>query len=188
MIINPVLTRMCETTGLGSSMECYEVMYFVTRLHRCKKILEIGTYRGGSAIAFAQAVLDSGMVPSVYSVDNSSQEEARTTARANLAEAGVASHVELLDGDSAEQIPLLIKKVGRMDLVLIDGWHSPDAVMTDYENVRDYTPLILFHDTGDGTKPYLDRVRSDGFDLCHFSTRYREGDGHIVGITLAYPC
>lgn len=185
MNIHPVLDRLCLNTGLGSSRACYDVMYFTARLHGCRRILEVGTYRGASAIAFCQAVLDNGGTPDLWTVDDWSQADERAIAVANFKEAGVDGFITMKDGDSGVVVPAL---PGSWDLAFIDGCHSFEAATRDYVNVRSKAGMVLFHDTGDGDPervPYLSQARADGLSLFHFATRYVEGDGHLVGITLA---
>jgi hypothetical protein len=180
MNINDTLDRINKARGLGSSNACYDVMYFVTRLHKCKSILEIGTHQGASAITFCQAVLDNNDVPEIITVDNWSQLAIKDVAINNFEQADMLKYITMVEGDSVDVVPNLVQNK-MFDLVLIDGNHGIDTIAQDYLNVKDHTRMILFHDTGYGDKPYLKYI---GGATMHFNTKYVEGDGHIVGITL----
>jgi predicted O-methyltransferase YrrM len=182
---NLVLEKVLRDRGLGSSNECYNVMYYVARLNDCKTIVEIGTHQGASAIAFCQAILDNGKTPEIYTVDNWSQASVKSIAVSNFECAGFAKYITMVEGNSDAVLPGLFERIKRCDLVFVDGCHNESSVLSDYANVKKYTDLILFHDTMDGTVNYLKIVKDDGNRLFHFSTRYVEGDNHLVGITLA---
>ena len=185
MNIDPVLDQINANRGLGSSNACYDVMYFVARLYDCQAILEIGTHRGASAIVFCRAVLDNGGVPRVVTIDSWEQADRRDVARAHFAKAGVAEWVCMVEGRSDDVLPGVARQ-RYWDLVLIDGGHAAAQVRRDYENVKGHTRRILFHDTDAAAEtPYLLQAAQDGFRLRSFHTRYVEGDGHPVGITLA---
>ena len=87
---------------------------YVLALHRCAKVLvELGTSHGYSTLHLAAAAARTG--GRVYSIDQSTRKT--EWARANLAEAGLLEHVELLTGEGAERVPELPPGI---DLILID--------------------------------------------------------------------
>jgi len=79
-------------------------------------VIEFGTSFGISTIYLAAAVADSG-TGHVFTTELSGKKVA--AARANLAEAGVAEHVTILEGDALETLADLASPIG---LVLLDGW------------------------------------------------------------------
>ena len=68
MNINPILSKIPKEHG--STNQCYDVMYTITRAFQVKRIVEIGTHKGHSAIVFCQAILDNNYTPSIWTVDN----------------------------------------------------------------------------------------------------------------------
>jgi predicted O-methyltransferase YrrM len=86
--------------------------------HGPKRILEIGTLYGYSAILMARLVPKEGRVVTVE-VD----EDNTRVAENNIREAGLSDKIEILVGDALEIIPMIN---GRFDLLFID------AVKDDY--------------------------------------------------------
>lgn len=171
--------------GLGSSNQCYQVMYRVASHFGIKKMLEIGTHQGMSSISFCQGILDAGFVPEIHTVDSWCQADRKAIAKANMAKAGFSDYITMHEGDSLTKVPEVFSQIGHVDLVFIDGNHDPVYIMKDFDNCKPYTSRILFHDTGDGNRQYLRDVESQGYLIYNFETRYVEGDGHLVGIALA---
>lgn len=188
MKINEVFSKI--PTWLGSASQDYDVMYAVTRAFQVKRILEIGTHQGASAIVFCQAILDNKYVPEIWTIDNWSSSKCKPRAEKFIREAGFDKHIKMLDGDSKVVVPNLFKKIGKVDLCFIDGDHTYEGVIADYNNCKNSTSLILFHDThggrGEIVNKYLSKIKEDGWMLLNFPTMYLEGDGHSVGITLAH--
>ncbi|WP_374929482.1 O-methyltransferase [Kytococcus sedentarius] len=87
------------------------------RLIGARRVLEVGTLAGYTAIHLARAVGEDGRVVTLE-ID---PEHARV-ARANLAAAGVGDRVEVLTGRAADTLERLVDEgVGPFDLVLIDA-------------------------------------------------------------------
>lgn len=185
MEINPVLSKIWRPKGSGSTEQDYSVMYAVARAIQAIKIVEIGTNRGFSAITFCQAVLDNKQIPKIWTIDNwSTSPEAKTAAQNFIKQAGFESYIEMIEGNSKDVLPGLFEQIGKVDLVFIDGCHEIKAVQSDIRNVEPYTDCLLLHDTGAGKITYLKEIESK-WAAISFPTRYVEGDGHLVGITLA---
>lgn len=186
-----VLEKINVSRGMGSSNQCYVVLYAIARAFNVKTVVEIGTHRGASAIALTQAILDNGYTPEVHTIDNYLMytdhrfEGIKDEARCNLLEAGLLDHIIIYDGDSKDILPLIFEELVRVDACFIDGDHSDEGVMRDYRLCEPHTDLIIFHDTCNGNKSYFDAVRDDGFTILTFPTKYVEGDGHEVGISIA---
>lgn len=185
MFINNVLININKARILGSSDQCYDIMYSITRAFQVKTMVEIGTHQGASCIVFCQAILDNKYIPKIYTIDNWSEAQFKQKAESNLNMCGFLPYVTMIDGDSKIVIPELFSTVGKVDLILIDGYHNSVAVEGDFLNCKDFSDVILFHDTLTGDMPYLKMVRECGFNVTSFPTRFVEGDGHLVGISLA---
>lgn len=93
---------------------------------RPKRILEIGTFTGYSAIALAKGLADGGKV-----ITLEVNEEMESFARKYITKAGFGDNIELIMGNALEIIPELS---GEFDLVFIDA---------DKEQYVDYYELAL---------------------------------------------
>ncbi|HUJ75983.1 MAG TPA: O-methyltransferase, partial [bacterium] len=88
-------------------------LHLLAKAGRCTRILELGTSVGYSTLWLADAARAWG--GRVQTIDNSPRKLAE--ARANLQQAGVAQHVELIEGGVLETLARL---PGPFDLVLLD--------------------------------------------------------------------
>lgn len=170
---------------LGSGNQCYHVMYMVTQYLNVQKMLEIGTHQAGSTIVFCQAIVDNGLIPEIHTVDNWSQASYEELAKDNIEKARFSKYITMHNGDSLIKVPEVFKKIGKVDLIFIDGNHDWDYVSKDYNNCKVYSDALLFHDTREGDVPYLKEAKNDGYVIYNFPSRYVEGDGHLIGISLA---
>lgn len=109
-----------------------------------KKVLEIGSANGGTAAYWANMVGDDGVV---YSVD---------IAPADKCYKGTEYEKQIIEmiGDSHDQTfkQEIYDKVGKVDMLFIDGDHSYEGVKDDFNSfahlVRD-NGFIIFHDIVD---------------------------------------
>jgi predicted O-methyltransferase YrrM len=183
--LNPVVEEINKMRALGSTNQCYKVMYKVAQYFNVRKMLEIGTHRAASTIIFCQAIMDNRKIPEIHTIDDWSQSKLEDMARNNIEKSGFSKYITMHNGDSLVTVPKVLAEIGSVDLVFIDGNHDPVYVMKDFDNCKMHTKRILFHDTAYGTAPYLKEVENQGFDVYNFETKYLEGDGHITGIALA---
>lgn len=184
MQINKVLSEICSHRGLGSSDQCYAVLYALVRAFNVKRVVEIGTHQAASTITICQAILDNNYVPQIWTVDNWSQVDAEKMARGHIEAAGFGGYITMVKGSSDDVLPGLFAEIGLVDMVFIDGAHEFDAAARDVANCRLQSKILVMHDTWKMT-PYLEKLRSDGWVVTVFPTKYVEGDGHLVGISLA---
>jgi predicted O-methyltransferase YrrM len=91
-----------------------------------KRILEIGTYTGYSAICLAE-----GLAPQGKLITIDINEELESRVRTYFASAGITDRVDYLIGDARKIIPTLTEK---FDLVFIDA---------DKENYSTYFDLVI---------------------------------------------
>ncbi|MFJ9563680.1 O-methyltransferase [Streptomyces fuscichromogenes] len=152
------------------------------RAGRATSVLEIGTSNGYSAIWFADAVRDTGGRLTTVELDA----DRVTAARANLARAGVAAHVDVVHGDGADV--LAGTPDASVDLIVLDAerpaytdyWPRLRCVLKPYgvlavdnavshrEQVAAFRELlterhefaVALHEVGDGVLTAV-RVRTD---------------------------
>ena len=90
-----------------------ELLYVLVRATRAKRILELGTATGYSAIFLARACkIFNG---TVITLENDQAMAAR--ARENIQKAGLADHVEIRVGDALTEMPLIKEE---FDFIFID--------------------------------------------------------------------
>jgi len=135
------------------------VQELFARLPEAARVLELGAFCGYSAILFAMRL---GPLGRVVSVDLG--EESVEAARANVAFAGLADRVEVLQGDAADVIPTL---EGAFDLVFLDHWkafYKRDLVAMEAHTLIRPGSLVVADNVGEIFKPeeYLDYVRGCG--------------------------
>lgn len=105
----------------------------ISKLIQPKRILEIGTYTGYSALCMAEGLAPNGML---HTIDIN--EELETMVRSYIAKAGMQERIKMHLGNALQIIPTLDEQ---WDLVFIDA---------DKENYLNYYNLII------------DKVRSGG--------------------------
>jgi predicted O-methyltransferase YrrM len=94
-----------------------ELLYLLARAKGVRCAVEFGTSFGVSTIYLAAAIRDAGTGGRVIGTEM--VPEKVMTARSNLTEAGLSSHVEILEGDARNTLRDLSEPV---DLLLLDGW------------------------------------------------------------------
>lgn len=112
------------------------LLSMISHMIQPKRILEIGTYTGYSALCFAEGLQKDG---ELITIDQNEELEDRT--RSYFERSAYGRQIQLLVGDAMEIIPTL---KGEFDLVFIDA---------DKENYLNYYELIL------------EKVRPGGFIL-----------------------
>ena len=90
-----------------------EVVDKILKEHKPKKILEIGTAVGYSAICFSEYLQDAGRIDTIER-----DEERVKEARENIIKVGVKEKINILEGDAVEILPTLQEKY---DIVFIDA-------------------------------------------------------------------
>lgn len=141
--------------------ECFD------RLPRDARLLELGTYCGYSAILFAATLGPGGRVVSLEL-----GEESVEASRANVAYAGLADRVEIIQGDAAQTIPTLS---GTFDMVFLDHWkdfYKRDLIGIEEQGLIRSGSLVVADNVGESFDPsaYLEYVRTCG----HYVSEHRE--------------
>lgn len=116
-----------ESQGLLKEMEVYakdkrvpivarevgQLLQLITRAIGAKRVLEVGTAIGYSALVFAQAMGPEGQVTTIER-----DEKIIPIAKENIKKAGQANNIEILEGDAAIVLGQL---GGQYDLIFLDG-------------------------------------------------------------------
>lgn len=129
-------------------------LYFLTRQVKPMKILEIGTGRGDSTLAFATACLDNEK-GCVITIDVDPCKEAREMISLN----GLDTIVTFVQADSLKA-PI----DGMYDIVFIDGLHTKSQVFQELEKYSKRLAdggWIILHDTNNPAHPDVQNVVLD---------------------------
>jgi predicted O-methyltransferase YrrM len=120
---DPALEAALEASGkaglpaIAVSPTHGKLLYLLARLHGAKRILEIGTLGGYSAIWLARALPADGRLITLEYVAKHAE-----VAKANIARARLAAKVEVRVGQALATLPLLAAEgAGPFDLVFIDA-------------------------------------------------------------------
>ena len=131
----------------GLLLLAFDEAAFLFRLVRSQpaaQILEIGRYYGGSAFLFAVASDHNSMVTSIDIAPQNDE-----LLKIALTKSGLAHKVQLLVGDSCSGEA----RVDFYDLIFVDGDHSYEGVLKDYEYWRKAVKpggCLAFHNAAAG--------------------------------------
>lgn len=119
---------------------------------RGQHVIEIGSYRGASLSMFAMALRGARSDSALISIDpHEAQPHNREHVRLALRQIGEEDRLVQILRRSDDAYNMLPQ--GKASLIYIDGWHSCEQVIKDFEN---YLGLLapggcmLFHDYGCG--------------------------------------
>lgn len=168
-----VLDEMYKERGIQVPTEDGRLLRLLTEAVGAKHVVEIGTYRGYSAIWLSMALRTTGGKLTTFERDA----QVAAVARENFKRAGVDQLVTLIVGDAHQEVA---KLEGPIDVVFID---ADKAGYVDYLNkllplVRP-GGLILAHNVPGTAPEYVEAVTTNP-DL--ETVFYRLGNG--VGLTL----
>jgi catechol O-methyltransferase len=135
------------------------VAELIGRLPSGARVLELGAYCGYSAIVIAGQLGPEGRLTSI-DVDADSVK----ASRANVAHAGFADRVEILEGASSDVIRTL---QGAFDLVFLDHWkdlYERDLRLLEERGLLREGTIVVADNVGEifGADAYLDYVRGCG--------------------------
>jgi predicted O-methyltransferase YrrM len=134
-----------------------KMLHLLARLARARRILEIGTLGGYSAIWLARALASGGSIVTLEVDPQHAQ-----VARRNLARAGLDAVVEVRVGPALETLPTLEReRAGPFDLAFIDAdkAHNPDYIEWAVRLGRPGTLIIVDNVVRDGS--VLDAASAD---------------------------
>ena len=107
-----------DDAHLLSSPEQVQLLALIARVAGARRVVEVGTYVGYTALWFALALGESVRVTAI-----DRDPDATAAARAAWREAGVADRIELLERDAADGLAELLDRgeVGTYDLAYLDA-------------------------------------------------------------------
>jgi predicted O-methyltransferase YrrM len=136
-----------------------KALYTIAIKNRCKKILEVGTWRGvGSTYILASAArANSGMLHTIEN-DKTNYELAKDIYNTELS--FLIVYLQLIFGDSTETIKKLIPD-NTYDMLFLDGGEDGDKTFEDFTLVEDQITIVACHDWGtiktSKIRPYLEK-------------------------------
>jgi predicted O-methyltransferase YrrM len=113
-----------------------DLIYLLCRGMRATRVVDFATSIGMSAIYFAAAMRDNG---GGTVIGSELVPEKATTARRNLADAGLADYADIREGDARQTLSSV---GGPVDFVLIDGWPSGHEPSLAREVIEILAPQI----------------------------------------------
>jgi caffeoyl-CoA O-methyltransferase len=153
-----VLEDMAESQGRGKSnvpLEDGRLLRLLAQATGARRVVEIGTSNGYSAIWFCLALKATGGRLTTYEIDP----DRATLARENFKRAGVDHMVTLIEGDAHEQVA---KLTGPIDIVFLDA---------DKSGYLDYLNKLL------------PLVRPGGMVVAHNINRWMADPDYVEAIT-----
>lgn len=149
--------EMCGEVYMPVSREVGRFLYLSALARGSRTLVEFGTSFGISTIHLAAAARDIGG-GRVITTELHAPKARR--ARENLTEAGLASYVEIREGDALQTLRNLDDSV---DFVLLDGWNSLYLPVFKLIEPRLSARCVIVADDTvrfpEETRPYLDYVR-----------------------------
>ena len=129
------------------------------RVSKNPRVLELGAFVGYSAILFGMKVGEGGRVVSLEI-----GEEHAEASRRNVAHAGFADRVEIIQGDSGDSIPTLD---GSFDVIFLDHWkdlYKRDLQAIEANALLRPGSIVVADNVGESFNPteYLEYVRTCG--------------------------
>lgn len=142
-----------KNNGRGKDHPRYgRFVYALARHYKPEFIVEVGTFAGGTAVGFANAINQNGR-GKLICVDQDSYSNGTfpQVVKRNLSRVGFSeSKLQLCCGDSKEWLPKLAEDLKeQVEIVLVDGDHTYEGAVADLTNA---VPLvkpggfILVHD------------------------------------------
>ncbi|HZS30095.1 MAG TPA: class I SAM-dependent methyltransferase [Gaiellaceae bacterium] len=111
--------------------EC-ELLYRQVEAVGATEALEIGMAYGVASLALADALNSASKTPKLISIDPNQHGDWDGVAIRQLERAGFSQFCELIEESSHFALPRLVESGCRVDLALIDGWHTFDHCLVDF--------------------------------------------------------
>jgi predicted O-methyltransferase YrrM len=141
-----IRNRVNETTSYSKERHWVEILFYLARARRPRKVLEMGTCVGisGSYIAKALQLNGNGRL---WTLEGSPASAA--LARETFAKVGVAEWVVLLVGPFHQTLMPCLANSGPFDFVFVDGHHDGQATIGYFEQIENRLApeaIVVFDD------------------------------------------
>ncbi|MEW2504006.1 class I SAM-dependent methyltransferase [Amycolatopsis sp. NPDC047767] len=170
-----------DSLAVAVPPEAGTLMYQLVRATGATNVVELGMSLGLSTVYLAAAVRDNGDGGRVYTTEI--DEEKIKQGRASLEQAGVAEHVEVLEGDALKTLESVPDGI---QFVLLDGWNeSYLQVLNILQPKLAPSSLVLADDVnlfGEGCQDYLEHVRNPANG--YLSVNFPMGEGLELSMRL----
>lgn len=146
--------------GMGSCREDYEFLYGFVALLRPKIVLEIGTNHGVGTITMALALKENNISGHIYTFDVIP--DCIKKAIKQIINIGVEDSITIYNR-TMFNIKELRFKNKEIDLAFIDGDHTYEGVKKDFEEVKDLSKYVLFHDSNacGGVRKFVEELEGE---------------------------
>jgi precorrin-6B methylase 2 len=159
----------------------YHQLAVLIREYKPKRIVEVGTWNGGRAIEMALAAFENSkrvhytgfdlFEDATFEIDRKEQntkphnnfdavKKRLEDFAGKMKEDKKTFTFTLLKGDSKETMPKAKKELKKADFAFIDGGHSEETILSDYENLI-HVPVVALDDYY--SKDINDKIPSDEF-------------------------
>lgn len=173
-------------TGISPGYPSWNLLYYslLSSLKPQAVVVEIGTHKGFSTILLAQAIKDRGYEGIVWTVDL--DRHLVTIAEQNVARAGLTEFVRFHVDESTHFLSQFAGKTDHIDFAFVDGDHSEDQVMREFDLLRPFVVQcggkIFFDNTGTGgVSTALLRIRREhGGNLVTFDNCSWGPHGNVI--------
>ena len=151
-------SKVVSIEEMSSPPQCLNLLHLITDLSHSKKVLELGTFLGISAMSFAS------VSKKIKVTTLEKFEEFYLIAKKNIKNNGYERQIKVLHGDAKDTLPKIKNK---FDLVFIDG---------DKENYLVYLKLALKNNTISGSVIVVDNIFFHG-DVFNDKATHAKGIG-----------
>ena len=148
-----------ELCGIGLKKNWAQLIYTLVKIHKPKKILELGTCCGFSSIYMASANPES----IVYTIEGAP--EVAKIAASNIKKSMCNNIIQKV-GKFNDILPDLLVELNKINLVFIDGHHDKEATIKYYKDIKPFLAkdaIVIFDDISwsDGMKEAWNTIIED---------------------------
>ena len=161
----PNLRSIDKIRGIERSLR-YDYLYDTVKKKKCKKIMEIGVYKGERAIRMIRTAqtfctpneieyygfdLFEMMNDEIFKQEVSKKPFTLEQVKSKLEKTG--SQITLFRGFTEKTLPEALPSLPIMDLVFIDGGHSIETIKNDWywtQQIMDNNTIVIFDDYWSG--------------------------------------
>lgn len=149
--------------GQLCSIERY-ILYYLVKNEQPKTVFEVGTWKGGGSTYFISSALSENQWGRLYTCEANKEfyNHAVKLYKTTLKE--LAPYVVFHFGESDSVYPEVLKKLGLVDMVMLDGAEDADQTLKEYNMFLPYFKsgsFLICHDWKEGKMAKLKPVILD---------------------------